>query len=190
MIRENTFSPAHRWSKPFVSEVAEIVNLLKDKGYEAKLLASLTGMQEKKLVDWTARYKRDPDTISTIPYPVWCFLAALIGRPNIQHIESLQPIDARKVMRAFKPTAFKPYCDFVMPEPKEFKRIISDNAFTGLTVENVAKGFLWKPEQFERSLNNAKLPYLNWCLILMVCGFNIQKMVLNQHDGEIGLKVE
>ncbi len=187
MIRENTLLPVNQWAKPFVSEVAELINLLKDNGYDSALLASLTGIQEKKMVDWTARYKRDPDIVSTIPYPVWCFLAAIAGRPNIHTRSAPMDIDARKVMRAFKPTAFKPYSEFVMPEAKEFKRIISEKAFTGLTVEVLADAFQWKPEQCQRSLDNGKLPFVNWCLILMVCGFNVQKIVLNQHDGEIKL---
>ncbi|MDO6497074.1 hypothetical protein [Photobacterium sanguinicancri] len=187
MIRENTLVPASQWAKPFVSEVAEIINQLKEYGYDSATLAHLTGLQEKKLSDWMSRYKREPDNVSEIPYPCWCFLAALVGRPNIQNNGQPIDVDARKVMRAFKPTAFKNKNAFEMPTEKEFKRIIGDNTFTGITVESLCEAFQWKPAQLSMSLEESTLPFLNWCLILMLCGFNIQKMLLTEHDGEIML---
>lgn len=187
MIRETTLAPASLWAKPFVSEVAEIINLLKEYGYDSATLARLTGLQEKKLSDWVSRYKREPENISDIPYPCWCFLAALAGRPNIQNSGQPIDVDARKVMRAFKPTAFKNKSVFEMPSEKEFKRIIGDNTFTGITVESLCDTFQWKPTQLSESLEKRTLPFLNWCLILMLCGFNIQKMLLTQHEGEITL---
>ncbi|WP_087018492.1 hypothetical protein [Thaumasiovibrio subtropicus] len=187
MIRETTFAPAQHWSKPFVAEVAEIINLLKEHGYDAATIARLTGLPEKKLSEWTSRYKREPEIISTVPYPVWCFLAALVNRPNIHNQGKPLEVDARKVMRAFKPTAFKNNQQFEMPNAKEFKRIIGENAFTGMTIESLCETFQWKPAQLEQSLENGRLPFLNWCLVLMLCGFNIQKMLLNAHEGEITL---
>lgn len=185
MIRESALLPASQWSKPLVSEVAEIINLLKDYGYDAATLARLTGMQEKKMSDWMSRYKREPENVSEIPYPCWCFLAALAGRPNIQNNGKPIEVDARKVMRAFKPTAFRNHTAFEMPTEKEFKRVIGDNTFTGITIDSLCDAFLWKPAQLATSLEKGTLPFLNWCLILMLCGFNIQKMLLNQHDGDI-----
>ncbi|MGF1682387.1 hypothetical protein [Photobacterium minamisatsumaniensis] len=187
MIRDITFTSANQWAKPFVSEVAEIINLLKEYDYDSATLARLTGMQEKKLSAWMSRYKREPENVSDIPYPCWCFLAALAGRPNIQNDGNPIEVDAKKVMRAFKPTAFKNNSAFEMPSEKEFKRIIGDNTFTGITVENLCDTFQWKPAQLSESLEKGTLPFLNWCLILMLCGFNIQRMLLNTHEGEITL---
>ncbi|PSW21188.1 hypothetical protein C9I98_04345 [Photobacterium sanctipauli] len=187
MIREATFESSSRWSKPFVSEVAEIINLLKEYGYDGATLARLTGLQEKKISDWMSRYKREPEIVSNIPYPCWCFLAALAGRPNIQNSGQPIEVDARKVMRAFKPTAFKNCSAFEMPSEKEFKRVIGENTFTGITIDSLCDAFQWKPAQLAESLTKGTLPFLNWCLILMLCGFNVQKMLLNQHEGEISL---
>ncbi|MGF1685704.1 hypothetical protein L4C36_03305 [Photobacterium japonica] len=187
MIREITLTPASQWAKPFVSEVAEIINLLKEYGYDSATLALLTGLQEKKISDWMSRYKREPENRSDIPYPCWCFLTALVGRPNIQNNGQPIDVDAKKVMRAFKPTAFKNQAMFEMPSEKEFKRVIGDNTFTGITIEGLSETFLWKPAQLATSLENGTLPFLNWCLILMLCGFNIQKMLLTQHEGDIVL---
>ncbi|MGF1736169.1 hypothetical protein [Photobacterium satsumensis] len=187
MIRDVTLAPANQWKKPFVSEVAEIINLLKEYGYDGATLARLTGLQEKKLSDWMSRYKREPENMSDIPYPCWCFLAALVGRPNIQNNGQPLEVDARKVMRAFKPTAFKSKSAFEMPTEKEFKRVIGDNTFTGITIDSLSDTFQWKPAQLAESLEKGTLPFLNWCLILMLCGFNVQKMLLNQHDGDISL---
>lgn len=187
MIRENTLTTANNWTKPFVSEVAEVLNLLREYGYESATLVKLTGLSEGKLCDWTARYKKEPDEVSTIPYPCWCFLLALVGHPNIQNNGSPLSVDARKVMRAFKPNAFLPANKFVKPTSVQLRRIIGEETFTKVSVSDLATIFNWKPGQFQDNLDKGNLPFLNWCLILMYMGFNIQKMVLTGLDTELKL---
>ncbi len=187
MIRENTLTTATHWEKPLVSEVAEVLNLLREYGYESATLVKLTGLSERKLCDWTARYKKEPHEVSTIPYPCWCFLAALVGHPNIQNNGEAYSVDARKFMRAFKPDAFLPANTFAKPTSKQLQRVIGEETFTKLSVADLADIFNWKPGQFQENLDKGNLPFLNWSLILMYMGFNIQKMILVGLDSELKL---
>ncbi|MEC6831427.1 hypothetical protein VXS06_06545 [Photobacterium toruni] len=186
MIRENVFTPFATWSKPLVSEVAEAINLLKDNGYDAKQLTLATGLQEKNICNWTAKYKKEPLDVSSIPYPCWCFIAALIGRPNIAtNGKVIEVEEIKRVLRLFKPSAFGSQNTFICPTSEQFAKLIDSGLFAEMTTENIAALFNWKPENVTDSLRAGKLPYLNWCLIIMMFGINIQKMALKDLDTEI-----
>ncbi len=186
LIRENVFTSYENWTKPFVSEVAEIINLLKDHGYDANKLALVTGLQEKNVSSWTAKYKKEPFNVSTIPYPCWCFLAALVGRQNIAMSgEVIKVEDIRRVLRLFKPTAFGARNTFVCPTSEQFAKLIDSGLFEEMTAQNICELFNWNPSQFIESLQTGKLPFLNWCLIVMMLGINIQKMVLKDLEAPL-----
>lgn len=186
MIRENVFTSYENWTKPFVSEVAEIINLLKDHGYDAKKLALVTGLQEKNLSSWTAKYKKEPFNVSTIPYPCWCFLAALIGKQSIATNGKVIPVeDIRRVLRLFKPSAFGARNTFVCPTNEQFAKLIDSGLFEEMTAQNICELFSWNPSQFVESIQSGKLPFLNWCLIIMMLGINIQKMVLKDLEAPL-----
>ncbi|HIF9272328.1 TPA: hypothetical protein ACX6QR_000294 [Photobacterium damselae] len=184
MIRESVFSSYDKWSKPLVSEVAEVVNLLKEHGYDSKKLALVTGLQEKNINSWTANYKKEPLDVSTIPYPCWCFLSALAGIPNISTNEKIIEVDdIRRVLRLFKPTAFGPRNIFVCPTPEQFSKLIDSGLYPEMTAENICQLHNWNPAKFIDSINTGKLPFLNWCLIIMMFGINLQKMILKDLEA-------
>ncbi|PSW04345.1 hypothetical protein [Photobacterium lipolyticum] len=185
MIRENTFAPSNVWTKPFVSEVAEILNLLREYGYDSATLVKITAIPERKFRDWSARYKKEPFEISTIPYACWCFLAALVGRPNIQNHGRPLPADIRKILGTFNASAFRPANKFVTPSADQLREIVGDNAFTGLTISDLSASFDWNSTHFNDNLEKSNIPFLNWCLILMLLGLDIQKMILTDLDGEL-----
>lgn len=188
MIRVNTFTEFNNWTKPFVSEVAEIVNLLKEYDYDTKKLAALTGLQEKNLCKWTENYKKEPYNTSTIPYPCWCFLSALVGKHNIQNNGKEISVDVRKVLSYFKPTAFVPNNKFVCPTTSQLSHLINNENYPLLTSVMISEKFNWSQSQFEESLEKGSLPFLNWCLIIMSVGLNVQKMILKDLPEDFALE--
>ncbi len=188
MIREKTFTSFEQWTTPFVSEVAEIINLLKEYEYDYKKLAQATGLEEKNICKWTANYKKEPQEPSTIPYPCWCFLAALVGKNNIQtNGVAVEVDDIRTILHLFKPTAFVPKNKFVCPTPEQFAKLIDNENFKEFTTENISTLFNWNALSFKESLQNGSLPFLNWCLIIMMFNLNLQKMTLKELPEELTL---
>ncbi|CAG22859.1 MULTISPECIES: hypothetical protein [Photobacterium] len=185
MIRENTFTPVNNWTKPFVSEVAEVLALLREYGYESAKLVKLTGISERRFCDWTAGYKKEPYEVSYIPYTCWCFLVALVGRPNINNRGDALSVDVRKVLSAFDRNAFLPASKFVSPSRLQLNRVVGEGVFTGLTFTDLAESFNWRLDHFEDNLEKNNIPFLNWCLILMYLGLDIQKMILTDLDEEL-----
>ncbi|WP_283130640.1 hypothetical protein [Enterovibrio norvegicus] len=187
MIRDTTLAPFSRWTKPFVSEVAVIINLLKDNGYDAVQLAKVTGLQPKNVNAWTARYKNEPDNLSSIPYPCWCFLCALVGKPNIQSNGDVIEVNVRKVLSYFKPTAFRPNDKFLCPTQAQFSDLIDNDNYDSLTTEKLSTVFHWNASNFSHGVANGSLPFLNWSLIVMTMGIDIQKMILKDLEGDVSI---
>ncbi len=189
MIRDNTFTSFDKWSKPFVSEVAELVNLLKEYGYDTKRLAQVTGLEEKNVCKWTANYKKEPLEPSSIPYPCWCFLAALVGKTNIQtNGQAIHVDNIKTVLHLFKPTAFTPKNKFQCPTVDQFNKLIDSGLFEAMSVDNLTALFNWNLTSFREGLEKGNLPFLNWCLIIMMLNINIQKMVLKDLEEELTLE--
>ncbi|WP_028023338.1 hypothetical protein [Enterovibrio calviensis] len=187
MIRDTTLAPYSKWTKPFVSEVAEIINLLKDNGYDANQLMSVTGLQPKNVNSWTARYKNEPDNVSSIPYPCWCFLCALAGKPNIQSDGEAIQVNVRRVLSYFKPTAFRPSDVFVCPTSEQFSNLIDNENYETLTTEKLSDVFHWNAKNFAHGISQGSLPFLNWSLIVMTLGIDIQKMILKNLEGPVSI---
>lgn len=187
MVREATLVPYSRWVKPLVSEVAEVINLLKDNGYDSNQLVKVTGIQQKNVNAWTARYKNEPDNVSSIPYPCWCFLCALAGKPNIQSDGDVIEVNVRRVLSYFKPTAFRANDKFECPTSEQFSNLIDNDNYEALTTEKLSEVFHWNANTFAQGIANGALPFLNWSLIVMSLGIDIQKMILKELDGPVSL---
>ncbi|RXJ72754.1 hypothetical protein CS022_14055 [Veronia nyctiphanis] len=187
MIRANTLVPYKSWAKPLVSEVATIIYLLKDNGYDAAQLAKVTGLQQKNINVWTARYKNEPDNLSSIPYPCWCFLCALVGKPNIQSNGDVIDVNVKKVLYYFKPTAFRSNDKFICPSQEQFSNLIDNDNYESLTTEKLSTVFNWNASNFAHGVENGSLPFLNWSLILMTLGIDIQKMILKDLEGDVSI---
>ncbi|UJF17012.1 hypothetical protein L0B53_03480 [Vibrio sp. SS-MA-C1-2] len=188
MIRVSTLTPADVWSKPNVSEVAEVLALLKEYDYDLPTLVKLTGISDRRFSDWTAGYKKEPLERSNIPYTCWCFLVALVGRPNING--KPKNVNIPKVLSAFSRNAFLPANTYKSPSQKQLNRVVGDNAFTGLTYEELAQTFNWKQSHFDDSISKDNIPFLNFCLILMHLGLDIQKMILRDLQEELVISDE
>ncbi|PKF50057.1 hypothetical protein [Enterovibrio nigricans] len=187
MIRESTFAPVTQWTEPTVAEVAAVFALLKDHGYDANQLASVTGLQQKNVNLWTARYRNEPDNISSIPYPCWCFLSALVGRPNIQSGGEAIQVNVRRVLSYFKPTAFRPNDKYVSPTSEQFSHLIDNENYETLTTENLSQIFDWSSKHFTFGITQGSLSFLNWSLIVMNLGIDIQKMILKDLHGDLSV---
>ena len=189
LIRENVFTPFASWEKPLVSEVAEVINLLKNNGYDTKKLTLATGLKEKNISKWTAKYKKEPLEVSTIPYPCWCFISALVGQVNIAtNGKVIEVEEIKQVLRLFKPSAFGTQDTFICPTSGHFAKLINSGLFEEMTTESLSELYNWSPGYFNESLRLGKMPYLNWCLILMMFGINIQKMALKNLETEVVLE--
>ncbi len=187
MIRQSTFAPYTRWTPPLVSEVALVMSLLKKHGYDVKELARVTGLRPKNLNIWTARYKLEPDNISPIPYPCWCFLCALVGNPNIQSKGRRLNVDLEEMTSFFSPSAFKPNDAFHCPTPEQFSHLIDNENYPMLTTDFLSTFFHWHASKFTHGITHGALPFLNWSLILMAWGMDIQKMILTDLHAELNI---
>lgn len=187
MIRQSTFAPYTRWTPPLVSEVALLMNLLKNHGYDAKELARVTGLRQKNVNLWTARYKNEPDNISLIPYPCWCFLCALVGKTNIQSKGRRLNVNLEEMQSFFSPSAFMPNDQFVCPTREQFSHLIDNENYEMLTTDFLSTSFHWHASKFTHGITHGALPFLNWSLIVMAWGMDIQKMILTELQGEISL---
>ena len=68
---------------------------------------------------------------------------------------------------------------FTSPPKDILTLFVGKSSITGLQRTELAKLFGWNAAYLGREFNNGKISFLNWVLILLLCGVNIEKLIKN-----------
>jgi len=115
---------------------------------------------------------------SPIPYGVWCVLIALSENKYIfgrvlQH-------DKTKVPASY----IFSIENFVSPSKEILTGFVGKKSITGLHRTELAKLFGWSPAYLGREFNNGNISFLNWALLLLLCGVSVGQLIKIKPTGQ------
>lgn len=166
-IRQECFTRAREWTRPTVSEVAEILaDFVCRHGVHDDEIGSIIGVNQRTIKRWREHYTETPEKQSTIPYSVWSFLALLTYQKMIVgHVikADLSGVPGRYICDA------KSYS---VPPEKLLCSFIGKDSYTGLTRIQIASIFKLNSESFGHTISTGKVNYVTWSWLLILCGLD------------------
>lgn len=167
-ISINTLKPFKSWESPSFEEVSFVFNAA---GIEGSNIEKILGINQRTFRRWTSKKQIDRASKSSIPYGVWCLLIYLITDKSIFHQEENK--DVSKIPKKY----FCNSSEYISPPKEILIKFVGVKSITGLQRKELATVFGWNPVYLGRTFNAGCVSYLNWILLLLLCGVDIKKMI-------------
>jgi hypothetical protein len=157
-----------KWAHPTLQDVVSVFEKLKisDKNFTLNF-----GLNERTYRRWTAKKVADRTEKSSISYGIWSVLIALSDQKVI--FADVEKRDLSQVPEKYICTLK----DFVSPPKEILTLFVGKKSITGLQRTELAKLFGWNSTYLGREFNNGNISFLNWVLLLMLCGVNIKQLI-------------
>jgi hypothetical protein len=168
ILSANTLTTFEKWEKPTFQDV---VNVFEKLSISDENFTLFFGINERTYRRWTSKKTVNRLEKSTMPYGFWCVLIALSENKYIfGHVKK----------RDLSQVPDKYICSiesFVSPSKDILTLFVGKNSITGLQRTELAKLFGWNAGHLGREFNKGSISFLNWVLLMMFCGVNINQLI-------------
>jgi hypothetical protein len=166
------------WEKPTLDDVLTVFEKL---DLADEQFTNISGIDARTVRRWTLKRTEDRKQKSTIPYVVWCILIVLSENKFI--FADIKKRDLSKVPNQY----ICSFDEFVSPPKEVLTQFVGRQSITGLTRTELASIFGWHPTYLGKEFNRGKITFLNWVIILLFCGVNINILIkMKKNIDKIG----
>jgi len=166
-ISSESLKPFATWEKPTLQDV---VNVMEKLNLSNDDFPKLLGINVRSIRRWTSKKTVNRLEKSAIPYGTWCILVALAYNKIIF-------ADVKKCDLLIPDNYICNFEKFVSPPKEILTLFVGRKSFTGLQRTELASLFGWNATHLGSEFNNGNIKFLNWVLLLLLCGVNIKKLI-------------
>lgn len=167
-IAIETLTTFEKWTKPTFQDVE---NIIENIDLSLEELNLKIGIDLRTLRRWISKKSDDRLEKSTIPYGVWCVLVALSEKKYI--FGDIEKSNLSKIPKKYICT----FENFESPPKEILISFVGKTSITGLTRIELCNLFGWNAAYLGREFNNGNIKYLNWLLLLVLVGVDINKLI-------------
>jgi hypothetical protein len=167
-LTEESLTTFEKWSSPTFQDVTNVFNKLNLSDEEIVLFL---GLNIRTIRRWTSKKSNNRLEKSSIPYGIWCVLIALSENRLI--FSNVQKRDITRIPKEY----ICSLVDFESPTKEILLSFVGKGSITGLHRKELANIFGWNPAYLGREFNKGNINFLNWVLLLLLCGVSIEKLI-------------